>query len=51
MSQVSGFGRRNFNALEEVRQLFGKRFALSSGKYSEAGKQYQLRNERVDNTI
>jgi hypothetical protein len=34
------FGRRNFNNLEEAQQLFGKRFALSSRKYSEAGKQY-----------
>jgi hypothetical protein len=35
-------GRRNFNNLEEAQQLFGKRFALSSRKYSEAGSSIRL---------
>jgi hypothetical protein len=35
-------GRRNLNNLEEAQQLFGKRFALSLGKYFEAGKHIRL---------
>jgi glycerol kinase len=45
---LAALGAGVFKNLEEVQQLFGQRPALSSGKYSEAGKQYAVWNRLID---
>ena len=45
---LAALGAGIFKNLEEVQQLFGERPALSSGKYSESGKQYAVWNRLMD---